>query len=120
MKWIVDNWSLLVVIIAFVVSVISVVNHFVKLPTEEQEKKVKEAMLLWVAMAEKEFGKSTGVLKLRYVYNLFVERYPALVSVVPFEVFASWVDEVLDYFKRLMETNDAINEYVEGKNGESE
>lgn len=117
--WVSHNWSLLIVLIAAITFVIVKCKKFVDLPSDAQIAKIKEAMLLWVALAEREFGKSTGALKLRYVYNLFVEKYPSLAPIVPFEVFAQWVDEVLAYFKRLMETNTAISEYVEGQDGES-
>ncbi|MFR6482019.1 MAG: hypothetical protein ACLUPD_10785 [Anaerotignum faecicola] len=44
----------------------------------EQREKVKEWLLLAVTEAEKELGSGTGQLKLRYVYDLFLRRFPAV------------------------------------------
>lgn len=115
MKWLIDNWSLLVVILSVVILGIVYVKKFVKMPSEEQIKKVKEWLLYAVIRAEKELGGGTGQLKLRYVYNLFVERFPALVSVIPFELFSLLVDEALEKMRHLLDTNLDIKAYVEGE-----
>lgn len=115
MKWLIDNWSLLVVILAVVILGIVYVRKFVEMPSEAQIKKVKEWLLYAVVMAEKELGGGTGQIKLRYVYNLFIEKFPALVSVIPFEMFSYLVDEALEQMKHLLDTNLDIKAYVEGE-----
>ena len=114
MKWFIDNWSLLVIIAAVVVFIWHYCKRFAGLPSEAQIKKVKEWLLYAVIEAEKELGSGTGKLKLRYVYDKFVERFPTLVSVVPFEAFSKWVDEALEEMKHLLDTNKDIEAYVEG------
>lgn len=114
MKWIIDNWSLLVVILSVVVIAIVYAKKFVEMPSEAQIKKVREWLLYAVIMAEKELGGGTGQIKLRYVYNLFAERFPSLVPIVPFELFSALVDEALEKMRHLLDTNLDIKAYVEG------
>ena len=113
MKWLVDNWSLLVVVVCALVGAAVYVKKFYDKPTEEQIAKVKEWLLFAVIMAEKDLGEGTGALKLRYVYDAFVERFPAIAQAVSFEVFSFWVDEVLDEMRDLLKSNGDIENYVE-------
>lgn len=113
MKWIIDNWSLLVVVAAVCVCVFLYVKKFINTPTDEQIAKVKEWLLYAVTEAEKELGGGTGALKLRYVYNLFIEKFPYLVDIISFEMFSHLVDESLEQMKHLLETNSSIKAYVE-------
>lgn len=112
MKWLIDNWSLLVVIFAAICVVVMFVKRFVELPSEEQTDKVREWLLYAVIMAEKELGSGTGQLKLRYVYDMFIDKFPSLVTVVPFEIFSMWVDEALERMKPLLKTNKNLAGYV--------
>lgn len=70
--------------------------------------------MLAVTTAEKELGGGTGQLKLRYVYDLFVNRYPVAAKVVPFETFSTWVDEALEDMKNMLKSNVAAREFVSG------
>lgn len=70
-------------------------GRFSRLPGKEQAAKVK-AWLLWaVTSAEREMDGASGKLKLRRVYDLFVQRFPEVAMAVPFETFCGWVDEAL-------------------------
>lgn len=115
MKWLVENWSLLVVIAGVGALACIYVKKFANLPSDEQLKKVKAWLLYAVIMAEKELGSGTGALKLRYVYNLFVDKFPNLVSIISFEMFSKLVDEVLEEMKQILATNKDIEAYVEGE-----
>lgn len=112
MKWFIDNWSLLVVLAAVVCWVVLFIKKFTKLPSEEQIRKIKEWLLYAVVMAEKELGSGTGQIKLRYVYNMFMEKFPSFVHVVSFELFSMWVDEALKRMRPLLETNKDLAGYV--------
>ena len=70
-------------------------------------------MLFAVAEAEKELGSKTGQLKLRYVYDMFVSKFPYLVKFISFEYFSTLVDDVLVKFRKMLETNKAIQQYVD-------
>lgn len=115
MKWIVDNWSFLVVLAcAFGVAVVYI-NKFLHIPSNEQLTKLKQWLLYAVIEAEKQYQGGTGALKLRAVYNQFCQVFPSLVSIVPFSVFSELVDEALEEMKHLLETNLDIAHYVEGE-----
>lgn len=113
MKWLIDNWSFLVVVSCAVVAIIACVKKFVALPSDEQLAKVKQWLLFAVIEAEKQYQGGTGVLKLRAVYNEFCKVFPSLVPIIPFEVFSSLVDEALERMKHLLDSNTKIAEYVE-------
>lgn len=57
--------------------------------------KVKEWLFYAVLEAEKFFGSGTGKVKLRYVYDKFVHRYPVFKNFISFEKFSSMVDVAL-------------------------
>ena len=112
MKWIVDNWSLLVVILAALVVAYHYLKKFAGLPSEAQQRKIREVLLFWVIEAEKTFKGGTGAIKLRWVYDKFLERFPQFAGVVPFELFAKWVDDALVEMRHLLETNLNVFYYV--------
>lgn len=114
MMWLVENWFLLVIGIALVVIGISFAYEFYKLPTEKQVETIKEWLLYACIQAEKELGSGTGQLKLRYVWDLFIARFPYLTKVVSFEMFSHWVDAALEEMRRLLTENKAIQEVVKG------
>lgn len=121
MKFLIDNWSLLVIIFAACTLAWFKFKKLSELPDQAQQQKIKEYLLYAVIMAEKEFQNGTGQLKLRYVWSLFLDKFPSVAPVVSFEVFSSWVDEVLVQMKSLLETNIDIAAYVniEDKKDES-
>lgn len=76
--------------------------------------KAKEWLKWAVCMAEKELGEKTGQLKLRYVYDMFVEKFPALASILPFSIFSKWVDLALEWMKDQLDKNAKIKAVIEG------
>ena len=62
--------------------------------------------------AEKELGSGTGQLKLRQVYDLFVQRFPAVAAVISFDTFSGWVDEALEQMREMLEQNQNVQKYV--------
>ncbi len=112
MEFLSDHWYLILVGVAAVAVIIWAVMKFFKLPRESQINKIKEWLLFAVTRAEKELGSGTGQLKLRYVYDMFVTKFPYLVKFVTFERFSELVDEVLVKFKEMFNTNKAVKQYV--------
>ena len=106
-------WLLFVVFAVLTVCTYSV-YAFLRRPTEEQINSIKEWLLYAVTEAEKELGSGTGQLKLRYVYNMFVERFPALSAVISFPMLSGLVDEALVQMKKMLESNKALQAYVVG------
>lgn len=118
MEFIVNNWYIIVALIVCLCGAAYAVYRFVQLPNDAQIAKVK-AWLLWaVTEAERELGGGTGKLKLRQVYDLFVQRFPWLVRVVSFDLFATWVDDALDEMRAMLEKNAAVQAHVNGVNPE--
>ena len=115
MEFLAEYWFNIVTVLTLAGFLGVAVWRFVKLPREEQIEAVREWLLMAVTEAEKELGGGTGQLKLRYVYDLFVVRFPWLAKVIGFAWFSELVDEALVSMKNLLETNEAVKEYVNGK-----
>lgn len=119
MKFLIENWYVIVALLAVLECIIYAVYRFLKLPTRAQVEKVR-AWLLWaVTNAEKELGSGTGKLKLRQVYDLFVQRFPAVAMAVSFDTFSQWVDDALMDMRKMLVENQAAAELVmgDGQNG---
>lgn len=111
-KWIVENWFIVVALAAGIGGGAYIAYKFAGLPTKEQVSKIKQWLLLAVTTAEKELGGGTGQLKLRYVYDMFVSKYPVAAKIVTFEAFSIWVDEALENMKQMLKENKATREFV--------
>lgn len=114
MNFIIDNWYIILAALAvFAGAGIGVYRYF-NLPSESQLTKVREWLLWAVTGAEKELGGGTGKLKLRQVYDLFVTRFPWLAKVLSFQKFSDMVDDALDEMRKMLESNKAVRNLVEG------
>lgn len=78
-----------------------------------QRKKVIEWLKFAVTEAEKLLGEKTGQLKLRQVYDWFVQKFPFVAAVVPFKIFSGWVDVALETMRKWLEDNKQVLNYVE-------
>lgn len=114
MNFFINDWYLIVAGAAVLVGAGYSVYVFVKRPHTEQLKSVKEWMLFAVTKAEKELGSGTGKLKLRYVYDMFIAKFPWLGKVISFEMVSMMIDDALDEMKAMLESNKAVKEYVNG------
>lgn len=115
MEFIINNWYIILALVVVLVCAGIAVYRFAGLPTEAQLKKVREWLLYAVTEAEKELGGGTGQLKLRTVYDLFIQRFPWLVQVIPFETFSGLVDEALEEMRKMLAQNQAVKALVEGE-----
>lgn len=105
------GWLIFAAAICLFVIVVLVVRFF-RQPTSEQAKKIKEWLLYAVIEAEKVFGSGTGKLKLRYVYDWFLTRFPWAVNLVSFELFCKWVDDALEQMRKLLEENESVAAFI--------
>jgi hypothetical protein len=80
-----------------------------------QKKNILEWLLKAVVEAEKELGSGTGQLKLRTVYDWFIEAFPVVSAFVPFSVFSAWVDVALETMEKLLKDNQQVKAYVSGE-----
>lgn len=104
MEWIVNNWGLLLILVMVVAGLIYLIRN--------DKEKAKKWLLLACLEAEKEFGSKTGVIKLRYVYDMFLATFPVLSKFVSFEQFSKMVDVALEEMKHLINTNMAVFNFV--------
>ena len=109
---IIENWYIFVGIGAVAAVAGLAIGKFLSLPTSAQIEKAKEWMLWAVTRAEAELGGGTGQLKLRCVYDMFVERFPTIAKAVSFDTFSIWVDEALDDMREMLKQNEAVKELV--------
>lgn len=114
MKWLIENWYLIVAAIAAGFAVFFSVRKFWLLPKDEKIKNVKEWLRFAVAEAEKALGSGTGQLKLRHVYDAAIIRFPWIAECIKFETFSEWVDDALEWFSGQLQKNPNIKKAVEG------
>lgn len=114
MKFLLDNWFIFAGIIAVVVACGAGICRFLKLPRAEQIEAVREWLVMAVTEAERELGSGTGKLKLRFVYDRFVVRFPWVAKAMPFDAFAELVDDALVEMHEMLEQNVAVKCYVGG------
>ena len=74
--------------------------------------KIKHWLVWAVSDAESYLGSGTGKLKLRYVYDMFVTKFPFISTFITFEVFSIWVDEALIIMKNYIATNENIERVI--------
>ena len=106
MNWLIENWSMLVV------SIVILTVFFYALYTKRAN--AKEWLKWAVTEAQEYLGTGTGELKLRRVYEHFIEKFPWFATFVPFPLFKVWVDEALMWMKEQIKANKDIKFFVEG------
>lgn len=117
MKFLIDNWYIIIAALAVLGAGGIAAYRYFKLPSEEQLEKVRQWLLKAVTEAEKELGGGTGQLKLRAVYDAFLTKFPWLAPVVPFQRFSELVDEALAEMRKMLAQNKAVQAYVSGEGG---
>lgn len=116
MDKLIENWYIVLAALSvLVVAILNIVDFF-KQPTSDQIHAVKEWLLYAVSEAEKALGSGTGKLKLRYVYDMFLEKFPYVARFLSFETFSEYVDDALEEMKKLLETNSKVNAYINSEN----
>ena len=122
MNWLIENWFLLVALVALLGVAICFILRFLGLPTEKQTVKVKE-WLIWACIeSEKALQSGTGQLKLRQVYDMFcaVPAFTWVAKIISFELFSDWVSDALVTVKEMLISNNTLAEYVYGDNAQEE
>ncbi len=115
MSWLIENWSLIVVILTMIVSAILSIKKFLLLSPEEREKQIKQFLLVQVINAESSYDmQGVGRIKLSSVYNSFISKFGIFGLLMPFDKFSALVDDSLDEMRRLLESNVNVKEMVYG------
>lgn len=113
--WIINNLDVIIGIICLVSVAGFGVYQFALLGKDKQIDKIKEWLLFAVIQAEQQLGGGTGRVKLRFVYDMFVDKFKVISLLISFEDFSLMVDEALDIMRDMLESNEAIKQYVEKK-----
>lgn len=79
-----------------------------------QRRNIKEWLLYAVIEAEKDLGAKTGKIKLRQVYDWFINTFPVVSKIISFNAFSKLVDLALVEMKTILATNSECKTYVEG------
>lgn len=115
MKFIVENWYIILGLVLIIGGFAYAVYTFINCPTDKKLSKVKEWLLYAVTEAEKNLGGGTGQIKLRYVYDMFLVKFPYVAKIVSFDEFSKLVDEALVKFRDMLSSNTAVQNYVNNK-----
>lgn len=107
-----ENWYLLVIAAAVIAVAAYLVYIFIKSSRGEKLSKIQEWLLWAVAQAEKVLGGGTGQLKLRYVYDLFITKFPVASKFVTFALFSQMVDIALEKFNEILNNNKKVQAYI--------
>ena len=108
MEFIMKYWYLFFAALAVLICIVAAVVKFAGLPSRKQIAKIREWLLFAVTEAEANLGSGTGQLKLRMVYDMFVQRFPWLARLISFEKFSDLVDEALVEMRKMLAKNEAV------------
>lgn len=111
----IENWFLYLSLLVIIAIAAIGIYQFYHLPNSKKAEKVKEWLLYAVTLAEKELGSGTGRVKLRYVYNLAIDKFPIFTKLISFEDFSKMVDETLIIFNEMIKSNNNIIYYIHSK-----
>lgn len=107
------NDIILVLVIVAIICIL--IAWFLKLGKEKQLKVITEWLLLAVIKAEKELGDGTGQVKLRFVYDLFIDKFRFASMFISFNQFSALVDSALIIMKEMISNNDQVKNYISNK-----
>lgn len=82
-----------------IVAIILLIGFIIAFKT----KSVEEWLLYAVYEAEKALGSKTGQIKLRYVYDLAMSRFPIFMKLMPFSTFSKLVEKALEKIEDVLE-----------------
>lgn len=112
LKMIIENWLIFFVAFILVLSAVYAVLRFLKLTPKQQLDKVKTALLYMVTEAEKELKSETGRVKRSMVWEWLVERFPIITMFITEEKYDELLDQALEEFRKMLETNSRLYDYV--------
>ena len=113
-----DNWYIIVAILAGIATLIGAGIALFKLPVAAQRDRIRQWLLWAVSLAEQKFGGGTGQLKLREVYDKFITKFPFISKIISFQTFSNLVDDALVDMKEMLDKNDNINDIISNNKGQ--
>lgn len=85
---------------------------FIKQPRDIQLQQLQQWLVYATAQAEKQLGSGQGQLKLRMVFDEFLQKFPHLAPYIAFDYFSELVDAALEKLRSMLEQNEKLQEYV--------
>lgn len=112
LKMILENWLIFVIVVALLGLTVYAVLRFLKLTPQQQLDKIRIALLYMVTEAEKELKRKTGQVKRAMVWDWLAERFPIITLFITEEKYDELLDEALEKFKKMLESNSSLYDYV--------
>lgn len=112
LKLILENWLIFVIVVVLLGLTVYAVLRFLKLTPQQQLDKIRIALLYMVTEAEKELKRKTGQVKRAMVWDWLVERFPIITLFITEEKYDELLDEALEKFKKMLESNSSLYDYV--------
>lgn len=99
-----NSFEVLWVMAILLVAVVILSVRFFTQPKGERKKELVRWLGRIVILAEAKYGSKKGQLKLAYVYDTFLKKYPALAFFITKKQFEKLVDEALEMTKETINT----------------
>lgn len=109
----IEDIAVVIGILAVVIVIGYAIYKFTKLEKSKQLEIMQEWLLLAVVQAEKELGGGTGQIKLRYVYDMFLNKFKFVSKIITFEQFSALVDIALIKMNDMLQSNKQIQDYID-------
>ena len=116
-----DNWTVIIVIIALLISIGKKAKEFFSKSDDEKiaiaKKQVQETMLKLITDAEidcQDYKKAGSVKRAQVIEEIF-EKYPILSKVTDQEALIAWIDETIDEALKTMREVFTENKAVESE-----
>ena len=108
----INIWLLLGILVAAVLVGWIIATIIDKTVGKDTKIKLVEGWLKYmVILAERKFGSGTGKLKLTYVYNKFVQKWPGIATWMNEVQFNDLVQKAIEKMEELRK-NEAINNFI--------
>ena len=112
LKLILENWLIFVIVVVLLGLTVYAVLRFLKLTPQQQLDKIRIALLYMVTEAEKELKRKTAQVKRAMVWDWLVERFPIITLFITEEKYDELLEEALEKFKKMLESNSSLYDYV--------
>lgn len=114
----ISQWVSLILAIAVIAVAAFLLISIKRKPSSVDLTKIQQWLVWAVLEAEKTFGGKMGEIKLRYVYDLFVSKFPSFAKDIDFDSFRKMVDIALQKLNQLLSVNEKLQKYITGDNKE--
>lgn len=100
LEFINENWTSIITIVGLCFMIYKKVKSYLSLSENEKVnialEQIRKSMLELVSLAEKEYGKESGIFKRSKVLAKIYEKYPILKNVVSQDELEKKLDEIID------------------------